>query len=102
MFTHSYSLNSVQNGSTALLVAAQEGHCGIVRMLLEAKADVNMKNNVSESCSSNGVVHWLSPVLTVCGVSDNELVQGVHSVECIGVQSTLTLSCTNHQCGVYI
>ena len=24
-------------------------------MLLEAKADVNMKNNVSESCSSDGV-----------------------------------------------
>ena len=57
MFTHSNSLDSVQTGSTALLVAAQEGHCGIVRMLLEAKADVNMKNNVSESCSSNGVVH---------------------------------------------
>ena len=57
MFTHSYSLDSVQDGFTALLVAAQEGHCGIVRMLLEAKADVNIKNNVSESCSSNGVVH---------------------------------------------
>ena len=24
-------------------------------MLLEAKADVNMKNNVSESCSGDGV-----------------------------------------------
>ena len=55
MFTHSYSLDSVQDGFTALLAAAQEGHCGIVRMLLEAKADVNMKNNVSESCSSDGV-----------------------------------------------
>ena len=55
MFTHSYSLDSVQNGFTALLVAAQKGHCGIVRMLLEAKADINMENNVSESCSSDGV-----------------------------------------------
>ena len=55
MFTHSYSLDSVQNGFNALLVAAQEDHCGIVRMLLEAKADVNMKNNVSENCSSDGV-----------------------------------------------
>ena len=44
-----------KNGFTALLVAAQEGHCGIVRILLEAKADVNMKNNVSKSCSSDGV-----------------------------------------------
>ena len=55
MFTHSYSLDPVQDGYTALLVAAQEGHCGIVKMLLEAKADVNMKNNVSESCSSDVV-----------------------------------------------
>ena len=55
MFTHSHSLDSVQNGSTALLVAAQEGCCGIVRMLLEAKTDVNMRDNVSESCSSDGV-----------------------------------------------
>ena len=92
MFTHLYSLDSVQDGFTALLVAAQEGHCGVVRILLEAKADVNMKNSVSESCSSNGVVYWLSPVLSVCGVSDNELVQGVPSLECTRVQSTLTLS----------
>ena len=55
MFTHSYSLDSVQNGSTALFDAAERGHCSVVRMLLEAKADVNMKNNVSESCSSDGV-----------------------------------------------
>ena len=55
MFTHSYSLDTVQDGSTALLVAAEEGHCGIVRMLLEAKADINMMNYVSESCSRDGV-----------------------------------------------
>ena len=56
MFTHSYSLDSVQNGFTALLVAALNCHCNVVRMLLEAKTDVNMKkDNVSESCSSDGV-----------------------------------------------
>ena len=55
MFIHSYSLDSVQDGYTALLVAAQNGHCSVVRRLLEAKADVNMKSNVSESCSSDGV-----------------------------------------------
>ena len=55
MFTCSSSLDCVQGGSTALNVASQEGHCEVVRMLLEAQADVNMKNNVSESCSSDGV-----------------------------------------------
>ena len=55
VFTCSSSLDSVQDGSTALYMASQEGHCEIVRMLLEAKADVNMKDNVSESCFSDGV-----------------------------------------------
>ena len=66
MCTHSSSLDSVQDGFTSLLVAAQEGHCGIVRMLLEAKADVNMKNNVSESCSSDGVCA-LGESSIICG-----------------------------------
>ena len=46
MFNYLSSLGTVQDGSTALLAAVHKGHCGIVRMLLEAKADVNMKNNV--------------------------------------------------------
>ena len=49
VFTCSSSLDSVQDGFTALLAASHEGHYGIVRLLLEAKADVNMKSNVSES-----------------------------------------------------
>ena len=55
VFTCSSSLDSVQDGSTALIAASHGGHCEVVRMLLEAKADVNMKTNVSESCSSDGV-----------------------------------------------
>ena len=55
MFNCSSSLDTVQTGSTALHAAAQEGHCEIVRMLLKAKADVNVQNIVSESCSSDGV-----------------------------------------------
>ena len=55
VFTWSFTLDSVQTVTTALHAASQEGHCEVVRMLLEAKADVNMKTNVSESCSSDGV-----------------------------------------------
>ena len=61
VFTCSSSLDSVQDGSTALHMASQKGHCEIVRMLLEAKADVNMKSNVSESCSSDD---YLTPRLS--------------------------------------
>ncbi len=39
----------VQDGGTALLMASVYGHCGVVRMLLEAKADVNKKSNVSHA-----------------------------------------------------
>ena len=74
MFTHSCSLDSVQDGFTALLVAAQEGHCGMVRMLLEAKADVNMKDNVSESCSSDGV----------CALAESSTNRGVTKILCCG------------------
>ena len=64
VFNCSSSLDTVQTGSTALHMAAQEGHYEIVRMLLEAKADVNVQNNVSESCSSDGVCTYtqLSPL----------------------------------------
>ena len=48
MSTCSSSLDSVQGGGTALMAAAQNGHCEVVRMLLEAKADVNIKANVSD------------------------------------------------------
>ncbi len=41
-------LDFVQNGATAVMVAAQNGHCEVVRMLLEAKADINIKANVSD------------------------------------------------------
>ena len=51
--TCSSSLDSIQTGTTALYVASQNGHCEIVRMLLDAKADPNIKDNVS--CSSDGV-----------------------------------------------
>ena len=52
---HPHALDSVQTGTTALYVASQEGHCGVVRMLLEA--DVNMKDNVSASACVCDVCH---------------------------------------------
>ena len=47
--------DSVQYGTTALYMASQNGQCEVVGTLLEAKADVNMKTNVSESCSRDGL-----------------------------------------------
>jgi ankyrin repeat protein len=35
-----------QNGSTALILAADNGHTGFVRMLLDAGADKDAKNSV--------------------------------------------------------
>ena len=65
-----YYLDSVQDGTAALHMASQEGHCGIVRMLLEAKADVHNKTNVSHAawwCLCTLLIPWLS-VCTVTSV----------------------------------
>ena len=62
----------LQDGFSALIVASQEGHSGFVRMLLEAKADVNWKNNVSESCSSDGLCTLAESF--VCVMSTRRLV----------------------------
>ena len=46
-----FSFDSVQDGFTALHVASRNGHHEVVEMLLEAKADVDIKTNVSGSYS---------------------------------------------------
>ena len=55
--------DSVQEGATALYMASQAGHCEVVETLLEAKADVNMKDNVSESCSRDGLGEYMFTLL---------------------------------------
>ncbi len=65
-----YYLDSVQDGSTALYMASQRGHCGAVRILLDAKADVHVKTNVSHAawwCLCTLLISWLS-VCTVTSV----------------------------------
>ncbi len=42
-----HAIDSVQDGTTALYVAAQNGHLRVVELLLAAKADVNIQTNVS-------------------------------------------------------
>ncbi len=53
----------VQNGWTALHMASKNGHCEVVRMLLMAGADVNMKTTVSHAawwCLCTLLIPWLS------------------------------------------
>ena len=52
-------IDFVQNGSTALHVAANNGHLKVVEMLLAAKcrADLQDKVSVSASLSSRVTVH---------------------------------------------
>ena len=44
-------IDPVQDGSTVLLVAAQNGHLKVVEMLLAAKCQVDLRNKVSVSAS---------------------------------------------------
>ena len=45
-FTCSHYLDSVQDGSTALFVAAQNGHVRAVELLIAAKAQVDIQQTV--------------------------------------------------------
>lgn len=49
-----------QNGQTALLSASIGGHTSLARILLDAKADVNLANNVRY-----GNVHWVDADLYI-------------------------------------
>ena len=40
---------NLQDGTTALFVASQEGHCSIVERLIEAGASLDLQRNVSYS-----------------------------------------------------
>ncbi len=42
-----YYLSTIQHGSTSLMEASDEGHLDTVRVLLEAKADPNITNEVN-------------------------------------------------------
>ncbi len=50
----------MQNGATALLIASQQGYCEVVKVLLEAKADINIQTNVSHAFDNVVVILCLS------------------------------------------
>ncbi len=45
---HVHAILALQDGSTALCTAAQEGHLRVVELLIAAKADVNIQTKVSK------------------------------------------------------
>ena len=47
-------------------MASQNGHCGIVRMLLEAKADVNIKTTVSHAACMVVFVYPADSMIECC------------------------------------
>ena len=48
---HHLSLDSVQDGTTALFVAVQNGHLRVVEVLIAAKAQVDIQQKVRFNCS---------------------------------------------------
>ena len=40
----------MQEGQTALIIAATHGHCDVAELLLEKGANPDMQNNVSVAC----------------------------------------------------
>ncbi len=48
---HHFSPNSVQDGTTALFAAAQNGHLRVVEVLIAAKAQVDIQQKVRFNCS---------------------------------------------------
>ena len=46
---------TLQDGQTALYVASWNGHDEVVKILLKAKADLNLQRNVSNCTYQNGV-----------------------------------------------
>ncbi len=58
-FTCSHYLDSVQDGYTALYVAAQNGHVEAVGLLVAAKANVNIQEKVRFTACLSLVIIWI-------------------------------------------
>ncbi len=50
LHAHYSSLDSVQDGTTALYVAAKNGHLIVVELLIVAKAQVDIQDEVKFNC----------------------------------------------------
>ena len=49
----------LQDGQTALMLAASSGSLELVNILIECGADVNLQNKVSNDCGGRGVCSWV-------------------------------------------
>ncbi len=50
LHAHYFSLDSVQDGTTPLYVAAKNGHLMVVELLIVAKAQVDIQDEVKFNC----------------------------------------------------
>ncbi len=63
---HHSSLDSVQTGTTALYVAAQNGHLRVVELLIAAMARVDVQEEVRFNCSYDRIIMMHICTMTWC------------------------------------
>ena len=82
-----FPLLSIQNGSTPLLMASQEGHTTVVKLLLEAKAKPDLQNKVMFAVIAfliwSVVVHLqcISALISSIGAVGPSWVESCHTVQ---------------------
>ena len=82
-----FPLLSIQDGFTPLLMASQEGHTTVVKLLLEAKAKPDLQNKVMFAiiafliCSVVVHLQCISALISSIGAVGPSWVESCHTVQ---------------------